>query len=378
VRMLQANPRPVRLLGSSRVLPSPAVRHVAPGRVALRSVALKTLAVTLICSIAAFSAPRKEKDSTQYGAGLIVNIPFPEAEVEKVVEEVIQNGIIRGTKEYNKDEYISGANPATSTKVFPESVEGGGKVYYKVRLMALDPRNFKDSSDVGTLAVRYVVQAQGDKNTVLRIDARFVEDFRRTSHASNGSVEGAEYKSIHDQLESIELMQAQTAEALKEKEAQATKKQASALGDAPGTSQNVAAVSASDAPSGYSSSKAASLNGAPSNAVTASNTAPSNSAPLSRDESPAANSVASEMAPTTAPVQTIEQRVQDLRRQVQRLVKSPGAALKSAPFHTATTLQSLPTGTEVLIVVSTTYWLGVETHEGQHGWILRDELELLP
>jgi len=75
---------------------------------------------------------------------------------------------------------------------------------------------------------------------------------------------------------------------------------------------------------------------------------------------------------------TLEQHVQDLRRQVQRLVKSPGAPLKSAPFHTATTLQSLSTGTEVLVVISTTYWLGVETHDGQHGWILRDELELLP
>jgi hypothetical protein len=41
-------------------------------------------------------------------------------------------------------------------------------------------------------------------------------------------------------------------------------------------------------------------------------------------------------------------------------------------------LQALPTGTEVLIVVSTPYWYGVETHEGQHGWILRDELEMLP
>jgi hypothetical protein len=76
--------------------------------------------------------------------------------------------------------------------------------------------------------------------------------------------------------------------------------------------------------------------------------------------------------------QTLEQRVQDLRRQVERRVKSPGAPLKSAPFHTASTLQSLPTGAEVLIVVSTTYWLGVETHDGQHGWIMRDELELVP
>ena len=76
--------------------------------------------------------------------------------------------------------------------------------------------------------------------------------------------------------------------------------------------------------------------------------------------------------------QTLEQRVQELRHQLQRLVKAPGAPIKSAPFHTATTLQSLPTGTEVLIVISTTYWVGVETHNGQHGWILRDDLELLP
>jgi hypothetical protein len=38
----------------------------------------------------------------------------------------------------------------------------------------------------------------------------------------------------------------------------------------------------------------------------------------------------------------------------------------------------LPTGTEVLIVINTTYWLGVETHDGQHGWLLRDELESMP
>jgi hypothetical protein len=80
----------------------------------------------------------------------------------------------------------------------------------------------------------------------------------------------------------------------------------------------------------------------------------------------------------SAPAQTLEQRVQDLRRQVERLVKAPGAPLKSAPFHTASTLKSLSTGTEVLIVISTPYWFGVETHDGQHGWIPRDQLELLP
>ena len=76
--------------------------------------------------------------------------------------------------------------------------------------------------------------------------------------------------------------------------------------------------------------------------------------------------------------QTLEEHVHDLRRQIERLVKAPGAPLKSAPFHTASTLQSLPAGTEVLIVISTPYWFGVETHEGQHGWMLRDQLEQVP
>jgi hypothetical protein len=81
---------------------------------------------------------------------------------------------------------------------------------------------------------------------------------------------------------------------------------------------------------------------------------------------------------SSQPLQTLEQHVKELRRQVERLVKSPGAPLKSAPFHTAGTLVLLPQGTEVLIVINTPYWYGVETHDGQHGWMQRDELELLP
>jgi hypothetical protein len=298
-------------------------------------IVLWKIGVTLVFSLAALPLPAREKDATPYGMGLIVNIPFPESEVTQVVEDVIQNGIIRGSKEYNKDEYITGATPVTSTRVFPEWTEGG-KVFYKVRLKAIDPRNFKDSSDVGTLAVRYVVQPQGDKNAVLRIDARFVEDFRHVAHASNGSVESAEYKDIHDHLDAIESMKAQTLEAQKEKQEQSAKKQIpSTVDETPATVPQLATA----------------------------NTASSDSPPNGGAPSPP---------------QTLEQHVQDLRRQVQRLVKAPGAPLKSAPFHTATTLQSLPAGSEVLIVISTTYWLGVETHEGQHGWILRDELEQVP
>ena len=275
----------------------------------------------------------REKEALQYGAGLIVNVPMSEAEVTQAVEEVTQNGIIRGTKEYNKDEYITGAAPAASSRLFPAWTDGG-KVFYKVRTYALDPRNFKDGGDVGTLAVRYVVQGQGDKNTVLRIDAVFVEDFRHSVHASNGSVEGSEYKDIHDHLEAMELMKQQTSEAEKERD-QVRKQQLSARVEAPVARES-------------SAKPAAELEGpVRSNA----------------DESP---------------TESLEQHVKDLRRQVERVVKAPGAPLKSAPFHTASTLQSLASGTEVMIVISTPYWYGVETHDGQHGWIPRDQLEQLP
>jgi hypothetical protein len=77
------------------------------------------LGVVVVAGFAGWptSLAAREKDATQYGMGFIVNLPFPEAEVTQVVQEIVQNGIIRGTKEYNKDEFVSGAEVATSTRV---------------------------------------------------------------------------------------------------------------------------------------------------------------------------------------------------------------------------------------------------------------------
>lgn len=327
------------------------------------------LAAALLLILLAAAVPSlqarepREKDKIPYGEGLIVNVPYPEPVVEQVVEDVAQNGIIRGTKEYNKDQYVEGAKAADSTRVFPPWT-GGGKVFYKERLQALDPRNFKDSGDVGTLAVRYVLQPQGDKNTVLRIDAVFVEDFRKIAHASNGSVESSEYKDIHDHLDALNVMKQQTEEAEQENQQQRLKKQTQA-------------VSSSQAPT--PAPVAESPLAASTNLTSNSGSAPEKPAELSPGQTaPAQTSLGQTPPAQTSPAQTLEQHVQDLRRQVERLVKAPGAPLKSAPFHTASTLSPLTTGTEVLILISTPYWYGVETREGQHGWIYRDELEPLP
>jgi polyhydroxyalkanoate synthesis regulator phasin len=300
----------------------------------------RVTAVFLLLTVAAIPSygREKDKDVLEYGAGLIVNVPLPEPEVAQVVEDVAQNTIIRGTKEYNKDEYITGAEAARSTPVFPEWTEGG-KVFYKVRKQALDPRNFKNSGDLGTLAVRYVVQVQGFRNTVLRIDALFVEDFRHSVHLSNGSVESSEYKDIQERLDAVELMKKENAEALQAKQERLAKENFGLGSDT---------IVLSTPPSETSI------------------------------ENTNGDATKDQAAAPEQPAQSLEQRVAELRQQVERLVKKPGAPLKSAPFHTASTLKSLEPGVEVLILISTPYWVGVETHDGQHGWIRRDQLEQVP
>ncbi len=295
-------------------------------------------AVLLVLTAAAIPSPGREKDVLQYGAGLIVNIPLPEPEVAQVVEDVAQNTIVRGTKEYDKDQYVLGAVAATSTPVFPEWTEGG-KVFYKVRMHALDPRNFKDGGDLGTLAVRYVVQEQGSGNTVLRIDARFVEDIRHSVHLSNGSVESSEYKDIQEHLDALELVKKETAEALQAKQDRLAKENF-------GLGSDTVLLSTPPSETSIENTNGGSATGQP--------------------------------AAHEQPAESLEQRVAELRRQVERIVKKPGAPLQSAPFHTASTLKSLEPGEEVLIQVATPYWFGVETRDGQHGWIRRDQLEQLP
>ena len=304
--------------------------------------------------LASLALAARDKSGIDYGAGLIVNIPLPENEVTAVVREVTQNGIIRGTKEYSKDEYVKGAEQADSASVFPQWTDPG-KVFYKVRKQALDPLNFKDSNDLGTLAVRYVVQPEGPTNTVLRIDAIFVEDFRHTVHLSNGSVEGSEYKNIQDHLDALELMKKQAAEAEAQRQEQLARKKFD--GEQSSTE----------------SAPEESLAGA---ARGASTTAKPVTAPLPTIADLNKNDATPALGPR--PGESLQDYAADLRRQLERRVKFPGAPLKSAPFRSANTMKSLPRGTEVLVVISTQYWFGVETRDGQHGWLPREQLEELP
>jgi hypothetical protein len=262
--------------------------------------------------------PKKRKED--YGQGLTTEISAPEKEVLDAVEAVVNSGIIQGSKEYNKDQYIENANPAESSPLFPKWTEPG-KVFFKVRTGALDPRGFFESNDVGTLAVRYVVQPKDAANTILRIDAVFVEDFRHVSHPSDGSVENAEYRDIQDHVDATELQKKQAEEAGRHRAEELAKQSL-------------------------------------------------------EQKNEQAESTALALAQSSA--DTLEQHVQNLRRQVERVIKAPGAELKAAPFRTAANLKTLDTGSEVVILIATPYWFGVETEDGQHGWINHAQLEPLP
>ena len=258
--------------------------------------------------------------SENYGLVFATEIKSPEEEVLQAVEVIVNNGIIQGSKEFNKDKYIENASAAPSSPLFPEWKEPG-KVYYKVRTGLLAPLNFKDSKDEGTLAVRYIVQTTDASKTILRIDAVFVEDFHRTVHPSDGSVESAECQEIEDQIEAVETQKKQS----EEREKQRLQKLAGQELERKHLADETAALSA---------------------------------------------------AQTSA--QTVDQHLEYLRHQAERVVKPPGGQLKSAPFHSATNVKSLEAGAEVVILIVTPYWYGVETTDGQHGWINHGQLEPLP
>jgi hypothetical protein len=280
---------------------------------------LLSLSILILAAFPLYGRPKKTRKQ-DYGLGFSTEIAVPENDVLQAVDEVIHDSVIEGSQEYTREKEIGNADVATSSPLFPQWT-APGKVFYKVREKVLAPTNFLESNDEGTLAVRYVVQSKTPQKTILRIDAVFVEDFRRFVHPSNGSVESAEYKDVQDHVDAIELDKKQAADAEKHRQELLAKK---ALERKQAEEQAAALAAVMNSPQG------------------------------------------------------LAQQVQTLRHQLERIVKAPGAELKSAPFHTATKLKTLDAGTEVVILVVSTYWYGVETEDGQHGWINHAQLEPLP
>jgi hypothetical protein len=159
------------------------------------------------------------------------------------------------------------------------------------------------------------------ERTRLRIDAVFVETSRRVVHPSDGTVESSERKVIEDHLQAILFAEQEAADAQRRRESIDLAKQTVIR--------------------------------------------------QREDEN-------TRLAAAESSVQDLEQRVAALRRQLEQRVKAPGADLKAAPFRSAASVATLAAYKDVVIVIVTPHWYGVETPEGQRGWLPLDQLELLP
>ena len=263
--------------------------------------------------------PSSKGDSESKNA-FMTDLSASEADVLQAVKEVVQDQVVHGTFQYANEKDMAGAHAAESASAFAHWT-GPGTVFFKVADNVLSPRNFKNSNDLGTVTVRYIVQSVDPSTTSLRIESVFIETNRRTVHPSEGVVETAEYAAIQQRVQAIQFERKEAADEQAQNEKQRAAKQAEAERAA-----REAGLSASAASS----------------------------------------------------VQELEQRVEKLRHQVEAKVKLKDTPLKSAPYRSAATIQPLPANTEVVILILTPFWYGVETQDGHRGWIHRDQLEQLP
>jgi hypothetical protein len=246
------------------------------------------------------------------------SVDVSEAEALKAVHLIVNDPIVYGTYSYEKEKQLKGAKPASSVTVFGDS-PGDGKVFFKVLENVLAPRHFKETADLGTIYLRYIVQGTGPSTTAIHIDAVYVEKNRRRQHQSDGTVEESEFQAIKDRLEKTQ---------------------------------------------------------ADDKAVT--EMARKDPAPGRTEEGSAGGNISESGRSAISSAEELEKRVADLRHRVEMRTAAGGAALKAAPYRTAATLQPLPAQAELLVVVLTKYWYGVETTDGHRGWVHRSQVEPLP
>ncbi len=267
----------------------------------------------------------------QESPGYSMEFAAAESEVLPIVKGVSEDSIVRGTYVYERDKTLSGAVPAKSSNAF-EPWTGPGEVFYKVANGVIAPRHFDQSADMGTITVRYVVQSIAESRTRVRIDAIYIEAARRRAHASDGTVEASELKAIQEKLQELQLAQ----EKVKEERNEAAEKE-----------KNIEEQRAAEQAAEQSENR-------------------------EREQEAARLSVAE------SSIQGLQQRLSDLRRQVEVRVKSANTQLKTAPFEKASDLAPLDAGAELAVIILTPQWYGVEAPDGRRGWLRRDQVEQLP
>lgn len=302
-------------------LPEPKLkRSTRPRRPFSASLAAAWTVIMMLCPLCPAMQAYAAKDRDLPSPGLAIEISATLDDVLQALQEVLHDQIIHGTYMFEKQQTLTGAAAVDSTPLF-EPWREDGKVFYKIRTEVIAPRHFRDSADRGTIAVRYIVTSVSPERTRLRIDAIFVEDSRHGSHPSDGTVESSESKIIQERVQAIQNARQEAAENQRRRESIDLANQ-TIIRQREDETARMAAVESSE-----------------------------------RD---------------------LEQRVDALRHQIEMRIKAPGASLKSAPFRAAADVAAVAAYTDVLIVIVTPRWYGVETPDGRRGWLSQDQLEPLP
>jgi hypothetical protein len=250
--------------------------------------------------------------------GFAIDLKASEADVLKAVDLVAQDTVLHGTQVYSREDELTEAEAATGSTYYGPWT-GPGHAFYKIRAKALSPSHFKNSTDIGTITVRYIVLGVAPNRTHLQIDAVFVEDGSKRVHTSDTTVETSEFAEIQSHIVRIQREERQTADLQQRRQLQLA---------------------------------------AQSNAKER-------------------NAEAARLKDAESSVQSLQVRLNELQHKAELRVKAQ-ANLKSAPFQHAATLQAIPANSDVLIEIITPYWYGVETVDGHRGWLRHDQVEPIP
>jgi Bacterial SH3 domain len=264
-----------------------------------------------------------------------IEVDEPFSRVLAVVEDVARSSVIKGTFEYAGDDQLTGAQFETSSRLFPVWT-AAGKVFFKVRNRTLAPKHFIQSNDVGSVAVRYVVQENGARSTRLVIDAVFVENAGHHGHPSDGYVETCEFAEIGKRLKEFDQQ------------------------------RTLRASGHEFSPSRESSSQ------------------PDKPVEKEADSSATADirrAIAeqeSQLAADTANLQQLEAQARKLRASEFVRVSAERAELKASPYSHARVVTALKQGQEVTVLIKSAYWFRVRSEDGQEGWVFHSALEAQP
>ncbi len=279
-------------------------------------------------------------------ASFSIDLDKPYADVLAIVSDVAHSGTIKGTFEYRGEDSLDKAEFQESSRLFPAWTEPG-KVFYKIRSKALSPSHFLNSNDVGTVAVRYVVQERGPNSTRLFIDAVFIESARHHGHPSDGYVETCEFGEIGKRLKERDQLLAEAA----------TGQRFSPGQESSSRTESAPVALAPPAPAAAEEPAEAGKTAGLQNAIA------EQKALLAADR---------------AALEKLEAQARQLRSAEFVKVKADRAELKALPYMHARVVEALTRGQEVTVLAKSAYWYQVRAEDGKEGWISHSWLEGQP